>query len=160
MSIKLLWLLIIIFTFVNAQVMYIEQHYGRKWHHNSKYFISCITLQWQPQNVCLVEHFGHPFTTPHPLWGDFELKVLWENVFIMRIHTCFPVKEGFKMWQNRGCIFKGMLSRPYTALLFGSYLFLPIYSSYFYLWIVCTYSRPYTAHLEWFVPILPHIQLI
>ena len=41
-----------------------------------------------------------------------------------------------------------MLSRPCTGLLFGSYLFSPIYSSSFYLWMVCTYSHPYTAHLE------------
>ena len=50
-------------------------------------------------------------------------------------------------------------SPPDTALCFVSTLFSPVYSSSVYLWIVCTYSPPYTAHLEWFVPILTQIPI-
>ena len=42
-------------------------------------------------------------------------------------------------------------SLPVTAHRFGLTLFSPGYSSPVYLWIVCTYSPPDTAHLEWFM---------
>ena len=52
-------------------------------------------------------------------------------------------------------LFSGKHSPPDTAHRFGLTLFSPRNSSLFYLRMVCTYSPPETAHLEWFVPILP-----
>ena len=45
-------------------------------------------------------------------------------------------------------VFTEMRSHPCTALLFGWYVFSPIYCPFFYLWMVRTYSHPCTAHLE------------
>ena len=39
-----------------------------------------------------------------------------------------------------------MRSHPCTANFIGLYIFSPMYCSSFYLWIVCNYSHPCTAH--------------
>ena len=63
-----------------------------------------------------------------------------------------PPKFKLQEWNNQRGTWKeialGKHSPPDTAHCFGLTLFSPRNSSSFYLWMVCTYSPPETAHLE------------
>ena len=99
-------------------------------------------------------------TRPHKKWrkrkNKKKLRPSKETLRITSIVKMIELLDNItrlgynSFFRNQRLIYvqMGMRSHPYMALLFGSYLFSPIYGSSFYLWMVCTYSHPYTARLE------------
>ena len=72
------------------------------------------------------------------------LRSFLSGPFVLSFFPYFPLPKGWLAIVEEH-------SLPVTAHRFGLTLFSPGYSSPVYLWIVCTYSPPDTAHLEWFV---------